>query len=253
LIVIEVETSPSGMPREERLHVLERVDRDALAADLALRARVVRVVAHQRRHVERGREPGLPVVEQVAEALVRLHGGAEAGELPHRPELAAVHRRVDAARERERRPGSRGRGRSRPTRVGRDERLVLESGDRREELALPLGRAVVQLLAPRLCRVERVAILGRRHADDCICARGVTLPRFRCLDLDFTVSVAAIVSAACPGRVIFGPFCCLQAVVLPHGAPLRRADAVSARKTPLYRRAEEKRVNHAVAPVMSIT
>ena len=63
---------------EERLHVVERVHRHALAADLAERARVVGVVAHQRRHVERGREAGLPVVEQVAEALVGLLGGAEA-------------------------------------------------------------------------------------------------------------------------------------------------------------------------------
>ena len=87
-------------PAEQRLHVLERVDRDPLAADLAQRALVVGVVAHQRRHVEGGREPGLAVVEQVAEALVRLGRGAEAGELAHRPELAAVHRRIDAARER---------------------------------------------------------------------------------------------------------------------------------------------------------
>jgi hypothetical protein len=39
------------------------------------------------------------VVEQVAEALVRLLGRPEAGELPHRPEAAAVHRRVDARGE----------------------------------------------------------------------------------------------------------------------------------------------------------
>ena len=45
--------------------------------------------------------PGLTVVEQVAEALVRLLGGAEAGELAHRPQAAAVHGRVDAAGERE--------------------------------------------------------------------------------------------------------------------------------------------------------
>ena len=102
--------------REERLHVRERVDRDALAADLAERARVIGVVAHQRRHVERGREAGLAVLEQVAEALVRLLGGAEAGELAHRPEPAAVHRRVDAARERIDARDSRGRARSRPRR-----------------------------------------------------------------------------------------------------------------------------------------
>ena len=85
---------------EERLHVVERVDRDALAADLAEGARVVGVVAHQRRHVEGGGEARLAVVEQVAEALVGLLGGAEAGELAHRPQAPAVHRRVDAAGER---------------------------------------------------------------------------------------------------------------------------------------------------------
>src|SRR4029079_1114872 len=78
---------------------LERVDRDALAPDLAQRPRMIRVVAHQRGHVECRREPGLTVVEEVAEALVRLLGRAEAGELAHRPELPAVHRRVDASRE----------------------------------------------------------------------------------------------------------------------------------------------------------
>ena len=86
--------------REERLHVGERVDGDALAADLAERAGVVRVVAHERRHVEGGREPRLAVLREVAEALVRLLRRAEAGELAHRPEATAVHRRIDAARER---------------------------------------------------------------------------------------------------------------------------------------------------------
>ena len=134
-------------PVEERLHVGERVDRHALAPDLAERARVVRVVAHQRRHVERRREARLAVLEQVAEALVRLLRRPEAGELAHRPEPAAVHRRVDAARE---------RIRARPAEValvveldvlGRVERLVLDAGDRREELALALGRRLVALAA----------------------------------------------------------------------------------------------------------
>src|SRR3954451_6561039 len=58
-------------------------------------------MAHEARHVERGGEPGLTVVEQVAEALVGLLRGAEARELPHRPQAAAVHRRVDTAGERE--------------------------------------------------------------------------------------------------------------------------------------------------------
>ena len=87
-------------PVEELLHVVEAVDGDALAADLAEAAGVVGVVAHQGRHVEGGREPGLAVVEQVVEALVGLLDRAEAGELAHRPEPAPVHRRVGPAGER---------------------------------------------------------------------------------------------------------------------------------------------------------
>ena len=43
--------------------------------------------------------PVWPLREQIAIARVGLRGGAETGVLPHGPELAAVHRRVDAARE----------------------------------------------------------------------------------------------------------------------------------------------------------
>ncbi len=141
-------------PVEERLHVGERVDRHALAPDLAERARVVRVVAHQRGHVERRREARLPVLEQVAEARVRLLRRPEAGELAHRPEPAAVHRGIDAARE---------RIRARPAEVavvveldvlGRVERLVLDAGDGREELSLALWRRLVT--APPLARRRRV-------------------------------------------------------------------------------------------------
>ena len=63
--------------------------------------RVVGVVAELRRQVERDREPGLAAVEQVAEALVRLLGRAEARVLADRPRPPAVHVRVRAARERE--------------------------------------------------------------------------------------------------------------------------------------------------------
>jgi hypothetical protein len=83
------------------------------------------------------------VVEEVAEALVRLLGGAEAGELPHRPEAAAVHGGVDAAGE------GVGAGVAEVTVVidldafGRVERLVFEAADRAELLALPLRRRLV--------------------------------------------------------------------------------------------------------------
>src|SRR5207249_904159 len=52
------------------------------------------------RHVERRREPRLPLLEEVLEAGVGVLRPSEAGEHPHGPEPAAVHRRVDAARER---------------------------------------------------------------------------------------------------------------------------------------------------------
>jgi hypothetical protein len=81
-------------------HVVEGVDGHSLDAHLAEAARVVGVEAHQRGHVERGRKAVLAVVQQVAEALVRLLRGAEAGELAHRPQATQVHRRVHAAGER---------------------------------------------------------------------------------------------------------------------------------------------------------
>src|SRR5262249_50288001 len=68
-------------------------------ADLADGLGRVGVEAELRRQVERDRQPGLPFGEEVTEALVGLARRAEAGVLPHRPQLAAVHRRVDAARE----------------------------------------------------------------------------------------------------------------------------------------------------------
>ena len=85
---------------EQDLHVGERVDRDAGAADLAERARVVGVVAELRRQVERDRQPRLPVVEEVAVAGVRLLGRREARVLADRPRPAAVHVAVRAAGER---------------------------------------------------------------------------------------------------------------------------------------------------------
>ena len=87
-------------PVEQRLHVVDRVEGDALDPDLAQRAPVVGVEAHQGRHVEGGREPVLAVLEQVAEARVGLLDRAEARELAHRPQPPPIHRRVDAAGER---------------------------------------------------------------------------------------------------------------------------------------------------------
>jgi hypothetical protein len=79
------------------------------------------------------------VVEQVAEARVRLLGRAEAGELAHRPQAAPVHARVDAAGEREL---------ARAADLVRERPDVLRAVERRYrlageglELGLALGRA----------------------------------------------------------------------------------------------------------------
>ena len=83
---------------EQRLHVAQRADRDAYLADFALRQRVVRVVADLGRQVERYRQAGLALPQQILIALVRLFRRTEAGVLAHRPEPAAIHRRLDASR-----------------------------------------------------------------------------------------------------------------------------------------------------------
>ena len=85
---------------EHLLHVAERVDRDADLADLALGELVVGVEPHLGREVERDREPGLALLEQVTEALVRVLRAAPARVEPHREEPLAVHARMDPARER---------------------------------------------------------------------------------------------------------------------------------------------------------
>ena len=99
LIVIDVETRAERNAVEQLRHVVDRVDRHADPADLAGRERVIRVVAHLRRQIERDAQAGHPLVEQVAIAPIGLRGGAEARVLAHRPQPAAIHRRLDAARE----------------------------------------------------------------------------------------------------------------------------------------------------------
>ena len=176
------------------------------APDLAERTRVVGVEAHQRRHVERGREAGLAVLQQIAEAGVRLLGAAEAGELPHRPEPAAVHRGIDAARE---------RIDAREAEValvvdldvvGRVERLVLEPGDRREELAVPLGLRLVELALPlggrrRTARVDPRSWpcscrLYGRDSDSCL---PPSLPIIRSVEKFVAVVICALLTAPASG------------------------------------------------------
>ena len=97
LIVIEVVMSASEMPVEQPLHVGQRRDVDAALPHLAERQRVIGVAAHQRRQVERHAQAGAAGGDQVLVALVGLLRRPEAGELAHRPELAAIAGRVDAA------------------------------------------------------------------------------------------------------------------------------------------------------------
>ena len=100
LIVIDVDTLSSGMPSNSTSMSARLEIATPHLADLALRPRMVGVVAHQRREVEGDGESGLPVREQELVALVRLARAAEAGELAHRPELAAIAGGMDAARVR---------------------------------------------------------------------------------------------------------------------------------------------------------
>ena len=101
LIVIDVDTRVERQPVEQRVHVLDRVDRDADAPDLAERARRIGVDAHLRRA---GRtRPRARSARRRAGAWKRSFVSArraEAGVLAHRPQPAAVHRRLHAARER---------------------------------------------------------------------------------------------------------------------------------------------------------
>ncbi len=75
---------------------MDAVDRDADAAHFAARLRRVGVVADLGRQIEGDREPGGPLAEQVAVALVGLGGGREPGVLPHGPEPLAVGLAVEA-------------------------------------------------------------------------------------------------------------------------------------------------------------
>ena len=84
---------------EQRGHVFDRVDRDTDAADFTGGERMIRVVSHLRRQIERDAQAADAVGEQVAIAGVGLFRRAEPGVLTHRPQPAAVHRRLDAARE----------------------------------------------------------------------------------------------------------------------------------------------------------
>src|SRR5436305_9009639 len=120
---------------------------------------MVGVGPNQARHVERGRQAFLAMVEQVSEALVGLLGRPEAGELAHRPQPAAVHRRVHAARvgvlARKADAGVRVRGQV-LLGVQRLDRLAADGG----EQPLPLPRAAQALALPALQRGQLTGLGG---------------------------------------------------------------------------------------------
>src|SRR5688572_3871443 len=75
---------------EQQLHVSQAGDRYATLPYLSLGSRVVRVIAHERREIEGDRKSRLPVREEKLVTLVRVACASEAGELTHRPQLAAI-------------------------------------------------------------------------------------------------------------------------------------------------------------------
>jgi len=85
---------------EQVFHVGERRDRDAALPHLTFGARMIGVVAHQRREVEGDRQAGLAVLEQELVPLIGVFRRPEAGELPHRPQPPAIHGGVNPAGER---------------------------------------------------------------------------------------------------------------------------------------------------------
>ena len=87
-------------PGEQVGHVVGGVDGHADPADLGPGHLVAGVVAELGGQVERDRQRGLSLPEQETEPGVGLLRGAEPGELPHRPELAPVHRGIRPAGER---------------------------------------------------------------------------------------------------------------------------------------------------------
>src|SRR6185312_11009703 len=83
-------------PLEQQFHVVEGVDGNAGLPHLALRERVVAVVADLCWKVEGDAQAHDALAEEVVVARVAFFGGGKAGILSHRPQLAAVHVGLDA-------------------------------------------------------------------------------------------------------------------------------------------------------------
>src|ERR1700722_5486307 len=58
---------------------------------------MIRVVTHQRRHIEVCRYTGLPLRDEILKAFVSVFAGTETGNLAHGPRSRTIHRWVGAA------------------------------------------------------------------------------------------------------------------------------------------------------------
>ncbi len=108
--------------------------------------------------------PVCPWREEELEALVGVLGGAEAGELAHRPQPAAVHARVDAAGVRELAREADARLRVVADVLGGVQRLDLHVGDGREPHRSLVPRAAVRPLEPFALRHQRPFHAGGRFS-----------------------------------------------------------------------------------------
>ena len=122
LIVIDVDTRSSGMPsKSAAMSSIESIATPTRPTSPAASA-VVRVVAHLRGQIEGDAEAADALRQEVAIPGVRFGGRAKAGVLAHRPQPAAIHRRLDAARVGKHARQARRRvrqGRGRPARAKR--------------------------------------------------------------------------------------------------------------------------------------
>ena len=100
LIVIEVEMRSSGSPSSRTSMSASELTATPQVPNSPSASGIVGVVAVERGHVVRDRQPGLAGPQQLVEALVRVLGRAEAGEHAHRPQPRPIAGAMDAARER---------------------------------------------------------------------------------------------------------------------------------------------------------
>jgi len=85
---------------KETCHVVRRVDGYPAVTDLSEGDRIIRVVAHQSRHVESNRQSMLAFRQQFPKPFIGVGHAGKPGELTYRPELAAIPGGMNAARVR---------------------------------------------------------------------------------------------------------------------------------------------------------